>query len=170
MGKKTIAFTHDQDVHCSLDYAEPEKLPVGAKKELQRYKISGISAFANEMEEKGLSTPKVSLQFELSQSGTIALIKAEAAVEETYTVEVEVEVEDDNVTAASSNETSLSEDSKEEKVEETTEEAESTSREDNDEAASEVEEKSEKDPEESAESQNDTSAENLSEKVEEPKK
>merc|ERR1711907_897008 len=77
--KKTIAFTHDQDVHCSLDYAEPEKLPVGAKTELQRYKVTGISAFANEMEEKGLSSPKVSLQFELSQSGTIALVKAEAA-------------------------------------------------------------------------------------------
>merc|ERR1712166_872105 len=89
--KKTIAFTHDQDVHVSLDYSDPEKLPIGAKAELQRYKVSGVSAFAKEMEEKGLGKPKVSLQFELSQSGTTALIKAEAAVEGTYTVEVEVE-------------------------------------------------------------------------------
>jgi hypoxia up-regulated 1 len=28
--KKTIAFTHDADVHCALDYAEPETLPGGA--------------------------------------------------------------------------------------------------------------------------------------------
>ena len=27
--KKTIAFTHDSDVHCSLDYADPENLPEG---------------------------------------------------------------------------------------------------------------------------------------------
>lgn len=93
--KKTIAFTHDTDVHCSLDYAEPESLPEGVKPELQRYKITGVSEFAKEMEEKGLGKPKVSLQFELSQSGITSLVKAEAAVEETYTVEVEVEVDGD---------------------------------------------------------------------------
>lgn len=93
--KKTIAFTHEEDIHCSLDYSEPEKLPIGANAALQRYKITGISTFAKEMEEKGLGKPKVSLQFELSRSGTTSLIKAEAAVEEKYTVEVEVEIEDD---------------------------------------------------------------------------
>jgi len=101
--KKTIAFTHDQDVHCSLDYADPDGLPEGAKKELQRYKISGVSSFAKEMEEKGLGKPKVSLQFELSSSGTTSLVKAEAAVEEKYTVEVEVEIEDDEANEAPSN-------------------------------------------------------------------
>merc|ERR1712157_590545 len=101
--KKTIAFTHDQDVHCSLDYVDPETLPEGAKAELQRYKISGVAAFAKEMEEKGLGKPKVSLQFELSNSGTTALVKAEAAVEEKYTVEVEVEIEDDDANETSSN-------------------------------------------------------------------
>ena len=100
--KKTIAFTQDQDVHCSLDYADADLLPEGAKKELQRYKISGVAAFAKEMEEKGLGKPKVSLQFELSNSGTTSLVKAEAVVEEIYTVEVEVEVEDDEESEASS--------------------------------------------------------------------
>jgi len=99
--KKTIAFTHDQDVHCSLDYADSDVLPEGAKKELQRYRISGVAAFAKEMEEKGLGKPKVSLQFELSSSGTTSLVKAEAVVEETYTVEVEVEVVDDEETETS---------------------------------------------------------------------
>lgn len=28
--KKTIAFTHDSDVHCALDYEDPESLPEGA--------------------------------------------------------------------------------------------------------------------------------------------
>jgi len=106
--KKTIAFTHDEDVHCSLDYADPDGLPEGAKKELQRYKISGVASFAKEMEEKGLGKPKISLQFELSNSGTTSLVKAEAAVEEKYTVEVEVEIEDDEANETLSNNDSAS--------------------------------------------------------------
>ena len=47
------------------------------------------------MEEKKLGKPKISLQFQLSESGLTELIKAEAAVEETYTVEEEVEVDDE---------------------------------------------------------------------------
>ena len=116
--KKTIAFTHDKDVHCALDYAEPDTLPAGAKPELQRYKLTGVAEFAKEMEEKGLGKPKVSLQFELSQSGTCSIIKAEAAVEETYTMEVEVEVEDEE--SEKGNETDASaEENKERKTEET---------------------------------------------------
>jgi hypoxia up-regulated 1 len=121
--KKTIAFTYDQDVHCSLDYADPDMLPKGAKKELQRYNISGVAAFAKEMEEKGLGKPKVSLQFMLSSSGMTSLVKAEAAVEEKYTVEVEVEVEDDESSETSSNESSTSDG--ENGSEETTSESES---------------------------------------------
>jgi hypoxia up-regulated 1 len=182
--KKTIAFTHDQDVHVSLDYSDPEKLPVGAKAELQRYKVSGVSAFAKEMEEKGLGKPKVSLQFELSQSGTTALIKAEAAVEETYTVEVEVEIDDDDEeeTVASSNETSSSEDDKESKTgetssssegessETTTEEKSSPSEGESNETSTEDEKETENKTGGSAESQNDTSKEDISDKEEEPKK
>lgn len=151
--KKTIAFTHDQDVHCSLDYADPEMLPEGAKKELQRYKISGVAAFAKEMEEKGLGKPKVSLQFELSSSGTTSLVKAEAAVEEKYTVQVEVEVEEDEATETSSNETNDS--GGENASEETTSESKSNESKD----------------EEHVESQNDTSKEEGSaDAKEEPKK
>lgn len=95
--KKSIAFTHDQDLHCSLDYAEAEGLPEGTSPELQRYKVSGVAAFAKEMEEKGLGKPKVTLQFEHTHSGLTELVKAEAAVIETYTVEEEVEVEDEEV-------------------------------------------------------------------------
>ena len=83
---------------------------------MQRYNISGVTEFAKEMSEKGLGKPKISLQFELSQSGITELIKAEAAVEENYTVVEEVEVDDDDA----SNETT--EEGKEEKKDETKEE------------------------------------------------
>lgn len=159
--KKTIAFTHDQDVHCSLDYADPDMIPKGAKKELQRYKISGVAAFAKEMEEKGLGKPKVSLQFMLSNSGMTSLVKAEAIVEEKYTVEVEVEVEDedDKSTETSSDETSTSDG--ENGSEETTSESESNEK--------TTDNKSESG--ESEESQSDTSTEESStDKKEEPKK
>ena len=95
--KKTIAFTHDQDVHAGLRYVDTKDEP------LEKYNVSGIAEFAKEME--AIGKPKVSLQFELSSSGITSLVKAEAAVEETYTVqeEVEIDVEDDgeaeNVTA-----------------------------------------------------------------------
>merc|ERR1711862_460885 len=94
--KKTIAFTHDRDVHCALDYEDTEDIPTGTNLAIEQYNISGVSEFAAEMEEKGLGKPKVSLQFELSLSGITRLIKAEAAVEELYTVEEEVEVDDDD--------------------------------------------------------------------------
>jgi hypoxia up-regulated 1 len=148
--KKTIAFSHDKDFHCALDYADPETLPAGAKPELQRYKLTGVAAFAKEMEEKGLGKPKVSLQFELSQSGICSLIKAEAAVEETYTVEVEVEVEDDE--GDKSNETEAVEDDTERKTEETAEEEPAKEDDKNDTAA------------------DDATAENVTKEEEPPKK
>merc|ERR1712038_2252116 len=93
--KKTIAFTHDQEISCSLDYVEGESIPEGTSASIQKYNVTGIVAFAKEMEEKGLSKPKISLQFELSSSGIVKLIKAEGAVDETYTVKEEVEVDDE---------------------------------------------------------------------------
>lgn len=62
---------------------------------LDRWSITGVAEFAKEMEEKNLGKPKISLQFQLTESGLTTLLKAEASVEETYTVEEEVEVDDD---------------------------------------------------------------------------
>lgn len=101
--KKTIAFTHDKDIHCGLDYVASDLLPEETELALVRYNISGVVEFAKEMSEKGLGKPKVSLQFELSASGISSLIKAEAAVEETYTVQEEVEVDDDEAVSNSTN-------------------------------------------------------------------
>merc|ERR1711862_356215 len=92
--KKTIAFTHDKDINCALDYEE--KMPEGTSSPVGRYNITGVKEFAKEMEDKGLGKPKVSLQFELSFSGITRIIKAEAAVEETYMAEEEIEIDDDD--------------------------------------------------------------------------
>lgn len=94
--KKTIAFTHDKDVHCSLDYIDSEPPVPLADPKLERFEISGVAEFAKELKEdkKLEGKPKVTLQFELTQSGITALVKAEATMEENYTVEEEVEVDD----------------------------------------------------------------------------
>lgn len=62
---------------------------------IERYNVTGISKFAEEMKEKGLGQPKVSLQFELSNSGITRLVKAEVACEEIVIVQEEVEIEDE---------------------------------------------------------------------------
>lgn len=101
--KKTIAFTHDTDIQCTLDYLTTDVLPDGTETSLGRYEISGVRKFAADMEAKGLGKPKVSLQFELDSSGITSIVKAEAVVEEMVmvqedvweTVEVEEEEEDE---------------------------------------------------------------------------
>ena len=94
--KKTIAFTHDSDVFCGIDYEESTFLPEGTESSIERYNVTGIAAFAEEMAEKELGKPKVSLQFEMSTSGIASLIKAEAVVEENVTIAEEVLCKDDD--------------------------------------------------------------------------
>ena len=60
--KKTIAFSHNRDVHLSIDYDAYEDntyLPEGTKLSIARFNITGISEFASEKKELG--KPKVSL-------------------------------------------------------------------------------------------------------------
>ena len=86
----------DKDVHVQVNYEKSETLPDGTGLSIEQYDVAGVAEFAKEMKEKGLEgLPKVSLQFEMSTSGLIQLIKAEAAMEELVMVEEEVEVEDD---------------------------------------------------------------------------
>ena len=121
--KKTIAFTHDQEIACSLDYLE-DGVPEGTSPSIEKFNITGIVAFAAEMEKKGLSKPKISLQFELSSSGIVNLIKAEGVVEEKYmvTVEEEVEIDDEEEEETKEEEKKEEETKEEEKKEEATEE------------------------------------------------
>jgi hypoxia up-regulated 1 len=119
--KKTIAFTQEKDIECHVYYEESEYLPQGTEPSIEKYSISGVADFAKEMSKKKLGSPKVSLQFELSSSGLVKLVKAEAAVEEVYTVteEVEVDDEDNQVVSEESKEQDQTnvEESKEEKQE-----------------------------------------------------
>lgn len=90
--------------------------------ELERYNITGIAEFAAEMKEKELGMPKVSLQFELSTSGITRLVKAEAAVEETYMVMEDEEVEDEDAEEEEEEEAAEEEKKEETKEEETKDE------------------------------------------------
>lgn len=101
--KKTIAFTHDKNIHCSVNYLDCEMLPPGTEKSLARYKISGVSAMVKELSHLD-SKPKVSLQFELTSSGLMELVKAEAVMEEIVIVQEEVEVDDEDDNAEESDE------------------------------------------------------------------
>ena len=94
--KKTIAFSHEKDIHVALDYdEESELLPTSTDISIEQYNVSGIAEFATEMAKKQLGIPKVSLQFELDSSGLTRLLKAEAVVEETVMIDEEIEVPDD---------------------------------------------------------------------------
>merc|ERR1712174_112946 len=93
--KKSIAFSHNKDVLCSIDYTDSDILPEGTEKAIERYNITGVATFALEMAAKNLTKPKVNLQFELSSSGITRLIKAEATCEEMVMVDEQVEVDDD---------------------------------------------------------------------------
>jgi len=137
--KKTIAFSFSKDVHVEVNYEESPTLPVGTGLSIQQYDISGIEDFANEMAEKELGPPKVSLQFELDTSGLTRLVKAEAVVDEIVTVEEEVEVEDDEEDEKKEEDAAtVSEEKKEEDAK-----AQETKQEGEDEEKEEVEKKEE---------------------------
>jgi len=176
--KKTIAFSHDEDVHVEVGYVDGATLPAGTGLSIEQYDVSGIAEFADEMKEKGLDTaPKVSLQFELDGSGLVGMIKAEAVVEETVMVMEEVEVDDeeegsgDNSTESAGEKSTESEEGKEKtesdatKTDESEEkkvdsperkDGEDTAETDGSEAEKDDSSKAEKD--ESAEAQKDDSA------------
>merc|ERR1740139_878652 len=167
--KKTIAFTHGDDVSCALDYEASPYLPEGSETSIVRYNITGIAKFTKELKEKNLPTPKVALQFELSNSGLVQLLKAEAVVEEVVQVEVEEEYEEDadnetstvNVIADENGEGEKSE------VETDTKEAEANTKVEDE---NETEESLEPETDTTKESQETSSEEEEVPKVEEPKK
>jgi len=122
--KKTIAFTHDTDVHCAVRYDEDDLLPIGTEHTIANYEISGIETFAKEMDEKQLGKPKVTMQFELSGSGICTLLRAEAAVEEMVEVEEEQIDEDAMAVAEEEQKVQLEKEAAEKKANETEAEGE----------------------------------------------
>jgi len=145
--KKTIAFTQEEEINVAIDYEDNELLPKGTARAIERYNVTGIVEFAKEMKEKELGKPKVSLQFDLSTSGLVMLVKAEAAVEETYTVEEdeEVEIEDDEEEAAADEGEAAADEGKDEEKSEASEKDEEVKSDDSE--KEEVSEDSEKEKE-----------------------
>lgn len=88
--RKSVAFSHTTDIAATFRYDKPSGLPAGVNVEIGKYQIRGIKNFHEEMKEKNLGEPKVTLSFELDSNGIARIAKAEATLEEEYEVEVEV--------------------------------------------------------------------------------
>lgn len=86
---KTVAFQHDQDIVCRIEYdastapgdLRGDALPLGTSPLLAVYNITGIAEFAEENSDRGLGPPKIHLSFALDSSGMVFLTKAEATLE-----------------------------------------------------------------------------------------
>lgn len=88
--KRTITFTHSRDLECVVSYENSDSLPVGTGLSIEHHNITGITEFSEQYSTEEFSKPKISLQFEMSISGLIRLLKAEASVEETHMVTEEI--------------------------------------------------------------------------------
>jgi len=177
--KKTIAFSYDHDIACAVDYDDDsEFIPAGTLPSIEKYNITGVAEFAKEMADKGLATPKVSLQFELSTSGLVQLVKAEAVVEETYTVMEDVEVDDEDAVEEEVVKTEETKDAEttEEKAEDASEATEEKAEEKTEDASEEKTEDASEPTEEKAEEKTEDASETITteekadKKTEKPKK
>lgn len=74
---KTVAFQHDTDLICRVQYDSPNELPPGTNPLITVYNISGVAGFTKESKLK----PKIQLSFVLDESGLVSLVKAEALID-----------------------------------------------------------------------------------------
>lgn len=107
--KKSLSLSYDTDMKIDV-YSESAT----SKNKIATFTVKGIDNVAtNEVSKLNTTgSPKVSLNFELTRSGFIQLNKAEAKVEETYTIEERVPTPKKNKTlkVQKQNDTSPSED------------------------------------------------------------
>eukprot|EP00602_Paraphysomonas_sp_CaronLab_P000254 CAMPEP_0185031700 /NCGR_PEP_ID=MMETSP1103-20130426/19316_1 /TAXON_ID=36769 /ORGANISM="Paraphysomonas bandaiensis, Strain Caron Lab Isolate" /LENGTH=910 /DNA_ID=CAMNT_0027567315 /DNA_START=111 /DNA_END=2843 /DNA_ORIENTATION=- len=106
---KTVAFHHDQDILCKVEYDRDDSnpLPEGTDHMIALYNVTGVSNFAKMASERGLGTPKVHLSFTLDASGMVYLSKAEATLElPAETEESASTTEEESVAETQSNESS----------------------------------------------------------------
>jgi hypoxia up-regulated 1 len=85
-GKKiSVAFSHDRDLQCSAFY-DAADLPMSTSANLGLYHITGLSKIATDkaalLTSTGQGKPKVSVSFQMSSSGVLELLGAEATIEE----------------------------------------------------------------------------------------
>ncbi|GMF19358.1 unnamed protein product [Phytophthora lilii] len=91
--RKSVSFSHSNDVSCTFRYDKPSMLPAGVSVQIGKFNITGIEKFVARMADKNLGEPKVTLSFELDSNGIAQIAKAEATLEEEVEVEVEVKKE-----------------------------------------------------------------------------
>jgi hypoxia up-regulated 1 len=112
---KTVAFHHDQNILCRLEYdIDPAwPLPAGASPLIGVFNITGIADFAKETASLGAGQPKVHLSFTLDGSGMVILSKAEATLELPLEPEQQPQTTDETKAAAESTEEKAAADSTE---------------------------------------------------------
>ncbi|KAH7485357.1 Heat shock 70 kDa protein 17 [Phytophthora ramorum] len=91
--RKSVSFSHSNDVSCTFRYDKPSMLPAGVSVQIGKFNITGVEKFVARMADKNLGEPKVTLSFELDSNGIAQIAKAEATLEEEVEVEVEVKKE-----------------------------------------------------------------------------
>ncbi|POM59965.1 Hsp70-like protein [Phytophthora palmivora] len=94
--RKSVSFSHSNDVSCTFRYDKPSMLPAGVSVQIAKFNVTGVEKFAARMAEKNLGEPKVTLSFELDSNGIAQIAKAEATLEEEVEVEVVVKKEKKN--------------------------------------------------------------------------
>lgn len=118
--KKIVSFSHEQDFDAVFRYDDASSglLPEGTRRVIGHYQISGLTEFVAEMKERNLGTPKVTLSFVLSASGTVSIAHVEAMLEE-QPVPLEETEEEKDFKEDESTKTSESEDKSDEEKNET---------------------------------------------------
>ncbi|KAJ8538892.1 hypothetical protein ON010_g12979 [Phytophthora cinnamomi] len=91
--RKSVSFSHSNDVSCTFRYDKPSMLPAGVSVQISKFNITGVEKFVARMADKNLGEPKVTLSFELDSNGIAQIAKAEATLEEEVEVEVPVKKE-----------------------------------------------------------------------------
>ncbi|KAE9337282.1 Heat shock protein 17 [Phytophthora rubi] len=91
--RKSVSFSHSNDVSCTFRYDKPSMLPAGVSVQIGKFNITGVEKFVARMADKNLGEPKVTLSFELDSNGIAQIAKAEATLEEEVEVEVPVKKE-----------------------------------------------------------------------------
>jgi len=83
--RKTVAFSHTNDFFCTMHYDSPKLLPEGQSTDIAYWNITGLTALMADEKNKELlkdQKPRVAVSFTLTSSGTVALAKVEATLEE----------------------------------------------------------------------------------------
>jgi len=99
--KKSLSLTYDQDMRIELFKGEQtdEDPELETLEKLTEYKLNGIKDVAENHigKKEGSSKPKISLSFEMTRSGFVALNKVEAKMEElvTYNETVKIPIEEE---------------------------------------------------------------------------